>query len=173
MIIKHGKHIFGKIHEIRKGLWAFFSLLCFSDADWLSRQTPITWLLTCSPFWPPIPIIPGEPIDPCKSKTNIVSTGYTWQLNVHVSITNSSCSTTTFIPRYMQLSLQLFWSYPTNIFSSRKTYMLSITTNSVYLTQINRLHVSITTNSAYLTQINLHVSITTNFAYLTSARNES
>ena len=24
MIIKHGKHIFGQIHEVRKGLWAFF-----------------------------------------------------------------------------------------------------------------------------------------------------
>ena len=26
-----------------KGLWAFISWLCFSDADWLNRQTPITW----------------------------------------------------------------------------------------------------------------------------------
>ena len=24
MIIKHGRHIFGEIHEVRKGLWAFF-----------------------------------------------------------------------------------------------------------------------------------------------------
>ena len=25
LIIKHGGHIFGKIHEVRKGIWAFFS----------------------------------------------------------------------------------------------------------------------------------------------------
>ena len=24
MIIKHGRHIFGEIHEVRKGTWAFF-----------------------------------------------------------------------------------------------------------------------------------------------------
>ena len=24
MIIKHGRHILGEIHEVRKGLWAFF-----------------------------------------------------------------------------------------------------------------------------------------------------
>ena len=24
MIIKHGRDIFGEIHEVRKGLWAFF-----------------------------------------------------------------------------------------------------------------------------------------------------
>ena len=29
----------GEIHEVRKGLWVFFSWLSFSDADWLVRQT--------------------------------------------------------------------------------------------------------------------------------------
>ena len=43
MIIKHGRHIFGEIHEVRKGLWAFLSWMCFSDSDWLGRQIPITW----------------------------------------------------------------------------------------------------------------------------------
>ena len=37
MIIKHGRHVFGEIHEMRKGLWAFF-LDCFSNADWLSGK---------------------------------------------------------------------------------------------------------------------------------------
>ena len=32
MIIKHGRHIFLEIHEVRKGTWAFFSLDC--DADY-------------------------------------------------------------------------------------------------------------------------------------------
>ena len=41
MINKHGRYIFGEIHEVRKGLWAFF-LDC--AADWLGRQTPITWI---------------------------------------------------------------------------------------------------------------------------------
>ena len=27
MIIKDGRHIFGGIHEVRKGLWVLFSLL--------------------------------------------------------------------------------------------------------------------------------------------------
>ena len=27
MITKHGRHVFGEIHEMRKGLYAFFSLL--------------------------------------------------------------------------------------------------------------------------------------------------
>ena len=39
MIIKHGRYIFGEIHEVRKGMWAFFSLLCFSDADWQQRNS--------------------------------------------------------------------------------------------------------------------------------------
>ena len=43
MIIKHGRHIFGEIHEVRKDIWAFISRLCFSDADWLARQTSIMW----------------------------------------------------------------------------------------------------------------------------------
>ena len=42
MIIKRGRYILGEIHEVRKGLWGFF-LDCFSDADWLGRQTPDTW----------------------------------------------------------------------------------------------------------------------------------
>ena len=28
-----------RIREVRKGVWAFVSWLCFSDADWLGRQT--------------------------------------------------------------------------------------------------------------------------------------
>ena len=35
MILKRGRHI----HEVRKGMWAFFL-----DADWLGRQTPVTWV---------------------------------------------------------------------------------------------------------------------------------
>ena len=41
MIIKHGRHIVGEICEMRKGIWA--SGLCYSYADWLRRQTAITW----------------------------------------------------------------------------------------------------------------------------------
>ena len=33
---------FWEIHEVRKGLWACFSWLCFSDADWL---TLVTWYI--------------------------------------------------------------------------------------------------------------------------------
>ena len=41
MIIKHGRHNFGEIHEVCKGLWD-----CFLDcADWLGRWTPVTWVL--------------------------------------------------------------------------------------------------------------------------------
>ena len=43
MVIKHGGHILGEIHEVRKGIWAFIFRLCFSDADWLARQISITW----------------------------------------------------------------------------------------------------------------------------------
>ena len=46
MNIKHGRRIFGEIHEVRKGLWAFLFVClwaCLSDADWLDRQTLITW----------------------------------------------------------------------------------------------------------------------------------
>ena len=39
MVIKHGRHILGEIHEVRKGLWALFLDCTFPDADWLSRQT--------------------------------------------------------------------------------------------------------------------------------------
>ena len=45
---------FGEIHEVRKGLWGF-SWSCFSDADWLGWQTPVTWggkSIHC--LWPPI-----------------------------------------------------------------------------------------------------------------------
>ena len=41
MIIRHGRHIFVEIHEVRKGLWAFISWFCFSGADWLGWQTPM------------------------------------------------------------------------------------------------------------------------------------
>ena len=30
--------------RVRKGFWAFSFLMFFSDADWLSRQTLITWI---------------------------------------------------------------------------------------------------------------------------------
>ena len=52
MIIKPGRHFFYyflfyfyflEIHEVRKGVWAFFLDCAFSDVDWVSRQTPITW----------------------------------------------------------------------------------------------------------------------------------
>ena len=37
------RHIFGEIREVRNDLWTFsFTWFCFSDADWLGRQTPIT-----------------------------------------------------------------------------------------------------------------------------------
>ena len=40
------------MHEVRKGLWASFSWLCCSGADWLGRQTPTTWKETDSKlFW--------------------------------------------------------------------------------------------------------------------------
>ena len=37
--------IFGEIHEVRKGLWAFFLDCAFLDADWLGRETPIAGIL--------------------------------------------------------------------------------------------------------------------------------
>ena len=46
MIIKHGRQMFWEIHEVRKGLWAFFFLVVFFDADWLGRQTPMA-LINC------------------------------------------------------------------------------------------------------------------------------
>ena len=45
MIIQHGRHIFWEIYHVRKGLWASFSWWCFSSADWLSTQAPVTWAL--------------------------------------------------------------------------------------------------------------------------------
>ena len=51
--IKHSRHIFKETVEVRTGLWVFCSLLCFSGADWLGRQTAITWSeyfnMTCRP----------------------------------------------------------------------------------------------------------------------------
>ena len=35
MIIKHGRHVFGEIHEMRKGLWAFLTVLF---GCWLAEQ---------------------------------------------------------------------------------------------------------------------------------------
>ena len=32
-----------QIYEVRKGMWAFFSWLCFPGSDWLGRQALITW----------------------------------------------------------------------------------------------------------------------------------
>ena len=46
MIIKHGRHVFGEIYEIRKGLWAFISSLCFSDACYCDYR--INKPFTCS-----------------------------------------------------------------------------------------------------------------------------
>ena len=55
MVNKHGRHFFP---PERKGMWAFSSWLCFSDADWLGRQTPITWLERIRPslFFSPQPV---------------------------------------------------------------------------------------------------------------------
>ena len=39
MIIKHGRHIFGEIHEVRKGLWASISCTMYQrkvDVDTLN-----------------------------------------------------------------------------------------------------------------------------------------
>ena len=38
-----------EIHEVRKGTW-FFSWLCCTGADWLVRQTPITWVIFTKRF---------------------------------------------------------------------------------------------------------------------------
>ena len=43
MIIKHGRHICLRCAKV---CGPFFPLLCFSGSDWLSRQTPITWLFS-------------------------------------------------------------------------------------------------------------------------------
>ena len=52
IIISHNNQIawlsqthFRQIHKVHKGLSASFSWLCFSDADWQSRQTLITWII--------------------------------------------------------------------------------------------------------------------------------
>ena len=34
----------GGAHHFAHLLWALFSLLCFSGADWLGRQTLVVWL---------------------------------------------------------------------------------------------------------------------------------
>ena len=47
MIIKHGRHVLGEIQKVRKGLWPFFFTV-LSDADWLGRQTRVTWLYVFS-----------------------------------------------------------------------------------------------------------------------------
>ena len=39
-----------EMHQVRKGLWALFSWLCFTCADWLGRQTPITWMKQSANF---------------------------------------------------------------------------------------------------------------------------
>ena len=41
MAIKYGRHIFWEIHRF---VGFFSSWLYFSGADWLGRQTPITWM---------------------------------------------------------------------------------------------------------------------------------
>ena len=38
LIIKHGRHTCWEIHEVRKGIWAFSSWLCFSDTDWMGSD---------------------------------------------------------------------------------------------------------------------------------------
>ena len=50
---------FEKFMRCAKGLWAFCSWLCFPDADWLGRQTPIIWWLSiCSFFWSELVTMP-------------------------------------------------------------------------------------------------------------------
>ena len=39
----------GEIHAVRKSMLAFYSWLCYTGSDWLSRQTPITW--TRNVYW--------------------------------------------------------------------------------------------------------------------------
>ena len=42
------RHIFGEIHEVRKGLWTFsFTWFCFSDADWQanSHHDHVVWVV--------------------------------------------------------------------------------------------------------------------------------
>ena len=34
---------FWEIHKVHKGMWASFSWLCFSCADWLGKKTLVTW----------------------------------------------------------------------------------------------------------------------------------
>ena len=38
-------HICLRIHEVRKGIWDFLCLLCFSGSDWLGRRSLITCLV--------------------------------------------------------------------------------------------------------------------------------
>ena len=49
MTIKHGRYIFGEMHVVRKGLWAFFSCCAFrvliGGAD---KLQPHEWRRTCT-----------------------------------------------------------------------------------------------------------------------------
>ena len=45
MIIKHERHIFWEIHEMRKGLWAFFLIVLF--ARWLAEQANSDHVIGC------------------------------------------------------------------------------------------------------------------------------
>ena len=48
MINKHGRHFWKKSRGAKRYMGFFFlTCLCFSDAHWLNRQTPITWLFIC------------------------------------------------------------------------------------------------------------------------------
>ena len=44
MIIKHGRHFFRNSGGAQR-IVGFFPWLCYSGADWLGRQTVITWLV--------------------------------------------------------------------------------------------------------------------------------
>ena len=73
----------GEIHEVRKGLWAFLSWLCFSDADWLSSHTLITWQWRRSGWAPGIWCRNG------RAGKNPKWELYNWKLQS--TITSSAC----------------------------------------------------------------------------------
>ena len=61
MIIKHGGHIFGEIHEVRKGLWASFLDCAFGMLIGWADKFQIIWvirrsrtILTLVSFYPAI-----------------------------------------------------------------------------------------------------------------------
>ena len=93
-------HICWEIHEIRKGLWAFFSWLCFLGADWLGRQSTkykvqsskykvrSTKFKVQSTKYEDKPCPPATP--PLKSKTcidlRVRLPGFKWHTTSHCSV---------------------------------------------------------------------------------------